>query len=967
MGDGVENRWNPGRVWVRSAVAGAVIIPALVLALLGAPLPAMGNDSGHYPLYRETENRCLTVRSAAEILPGDRIFGGPYPLEEALKVLRERCPVPFRPSGDWFAVQRTGGCWLVARGDRLKPGDLVIAANVSRQRAERRLEETCGSFRLDSAPSFTGTAPASPVATSPVPPPAPSARKAVWARTSVPWIEVYSEDPAGVKARQVAPPAPSPESWKPLTPYVSLEPTSAEAVPSAVRVRLPSTVQVAPEAHGRVALAFFEESTSHNGSVRSGLWHLHTPDYDAVTGTYEAELHHASVVGWIIIVGGGAIVYEGAPLAKDAWTRFRMKKIDGDHFVLHYPSPAISQETARWTLGALEKARRFLKASVADGGAGVGYPTVPAKLDAYFISLSDDPKDIVYAGFRQGKSGGKWIDLNLPSNIPGYDRRVLRQTLAHELFHFVQAPWEGFSTFWDAWVGKAVGKEFPYGWLNEALSTAVELYAVGDPGLKPTNKAPIYNAELYNLGLKGLKEAKNGYSGGIFIDYLVHRYGRELFAETLRECKRQVDSGTGRNAYVALRRAVRRRSNVLESPDPAGWDPDRLWRGFAESFLQDQPRPGVFDPRIDRKRPYHSRGAFNWVVTPEGATQTWTISVPPLSLKGSAAKIFKVFPAQRDASGEARVDCEVTFQPGPSMPFDVVTPIHTARNLGKHALLPIDAVLAGTLDRRSTHQSVSIYFEKGERQKLLVFNPISLGAGTPPGTGPVTATYELTCRLHEEEQPVAAPVAVSTSAIDTYYWTLYRAAVAMKTRLDAHKPTRFSEVCSDCEARYKAARAEWAPIERKVNTQHARIDKLSGEAGASVDLIGAYYGGRAGRNLTPGDAAKIQYLEDVVNELGNLQEVCGDLPQDPFGDLYPLSTKGYIVRHPVRVESALRHSKRVPSREKVEKALRRFHESLGAIVPCEQQLQRFEQFWHGHGTRALQYIEELRRAYPGLQ
>jgi len=937
------------------------------VTLLCAPVSAQEPEGGHYPLYRRAESRCLTVRSLDGVLPGDRVFGGPYPLERALEVLRARCPVPFSPSGDWLAVQRRDGCWLVPRNEGLEAGDLVIVGNVDRRLAVRRLEETCESYRLEGAPLRPVPAPSPPPHTA-VAPTAPTsgARTAVWAKTSVPWIDVYSGDPAGVRVRETTPRVAPAADWKALTAYMSIEPASAEAVPQAVRIRMPSTVQVAPEQRKDVALAFYEEATSHDGSVHSALWHLHAMEHDAATGVYEAELHHASVVA-IVLVGGGTIAYEAAPELRDAWTRFWMEKLEGEHFVLHYPSPIISGETARWTLEALEAARRFLDTGVAAGGAGVGYPAVPVKLDAYYISLTKKGSgDIVYAGFRQGKSGGKWLDFNLPSNIPGYDRRELRQTLAHELFHFVQPGWEGYSTFWNAWVGKAIGKEFPYAWLNEALSTAVELDAVGDPGLVPGNRAPIYNTELYDLGLRGLHKADQGYSAGLFVNYLVHRYGRELLLTTLEECKRQVDSGTEQDGYVALRRAVRRRSDASGRPDPAGSDPDLLWRQFAEEFLQNRSGHELFDPRLDRKRPYTSPGARVLQVSPEGASDRWSISVPPLSLKGQAARIFRVRPSKRDASGEALVDCEVRFEAAPSMTFDVVTPIHVATGVGKKAPLPVDAVLAGTLDRRSTVQSFQIHFAPGEARKLLSFNPIGLGAGTPRGTAPAQAGYELSCRLHEEIKPAPAPAAVATSAIDAYYRTLQRAAVEYRARRDAHAAARLSEICPDCDARYEAARAEADPIDTRIGGLENRKDAFSDEAGPILQLLGAYSVGAAGRLASPEDGPKILYLQDVVEHLGRMQSVCADMPTMPFLDLYPLGFKDRFVLYPSKVEFFLKHTRKIPSADTVEKVLRAFHGELGNMEPCEQELEQYGRYWKEHRDRALQYVQQLKASYPGL-
>ena len=74
-----------------------------------------------------------------------------------------------------------------------------------------------------------------------------------------------------------------------------------------------------------VALAFFEESWSQSGNRVDARWRLHAVDYNLGMHTFDGELHHASVIGLVLIGGGlAAIGVSGAGSLYDEATRARI-------------------------------------------------------------------------------------------------------------------------------------------------------------------------------------------------------------------------------------------------------------------------------------------------------------------------------------------------------------------------------------------------------------------------------------------------------------------------------------------------------------------------------------------------------------------------------------------------------------------------------------------------------------------
>lgn len=783
----------------------------------------------------------------------------------------------------------------------------------------------------------------------------------VWQETAVPWVKVWAAKGATLETKEIDGKNILSDDFKSISSYVSIEPQGDNAVPGAVRVTMPKTVQISPEDRGRVVLAFYEESYSPcTGEVES-RWRFHTADYNAQTNSWEAELNHGCIITWGLVTLGGLVSYA----AWDDISRWLMTKKASDHFVLHYKRDKISEETVTSTLNKLEDAQTFLTGNLTRGGLGLEYPSVPAKLDVYYLDIKST-KEVIYGLYQQGKTGARWMDLNLPSSIPNYDSNTLKATLTHELFHFIQFPYEGYSTFKDAWwrKGKQMvvsGNNFPYGWLNEALSSSVELTAVKT--FVPNNKSPILDNDLLIKGLKGLSAAKEGYSAGLFIDFLVHRYGVAIYPAILNECKRQIESGTLRDPVVAIQRAVVRLARQQQPANKDWQNMDAVWQSFTDAFIREKPDPPLMDKRLDRRIPFTTPPVFNLTIQEDELEQKWTIEVPPLSLKPLASKIFNITPAKWNDEDKAIVQCKVKFMPDEAMSFDISTSLNMATSIGKKAFLPIAAVPIGKVNRNETDLPFTLTLEKKNRRNYLSFIPTGLGATTT--SRGAKGSYLLTCKLHKEETISAPPpIPVSTNAIDAYWWIFWQTAVTMKASKRSYNDIQPER----CEELYASAEEEWSRISGQIAALRKQKDDVEKEMQPLLDFfdnndISSVY-------RQAGDV--IDFLMEINNNYGDAIDPCGDAFTNSGYSFVDLSIDwGRRVVVPftflINSQSRIMNKLTLPTKEEMQRALDKFHKNLSQLKPCQSGLEEYADYWERHKVEAFQKLDELKTKIPSLK
>ncbi len=921
------------------------------------PSSSLGESpSGYYAAYRASEARCLLVRNVAEFQSGDHVYGGPYPILEGLAVLRRECPVPVEERGEWFAVNRKNECRLVRGKEGLQRGDTILEGNLSRLMAEILLYEKCGSFP---APERGAPPPApkpSPIPEEPLPPPQP-APGMEWKKTGVDWVEVFVPEGSEVEAKVVVEDAPPEVPLEALSPVVSITPRREGSTAGAVRVTLPKGTAVPPQDRARVALAFFEEGHSVSAGTTERRWRLHGADYDPGTDTWEATLHHHSFVVWGLVTLAAGVTY----LVWDEASRCLLDKEESDHFVLHYKKNLIPGETVAATLSELEKARTFLT-----DGLGLRYPPVPSKLDVYYVGIQSH--EVIYGFYWQGKTGGKWIDLNLPSNIPEYDRRRLGASLVHELFHHVQPLYQGNLSSWTL-----AGGGNHYGWLNEALSTAAEISFVDDPAFIPGNNDPILNQELYPAGLQRLSNPSDGYSTGLFFNFLTRRYGKEIMADILGECQRQVENNAARSAYMAVKRAVARRGRQMpkEGGDPVSLS--EAWKAFSFAFLLDGGK--AIDPRLNRKIPFLMGNPQDLSVSTAGVSNPWPMDLPPLSMPPGEARIFKVTPAERDPDGAATVDCTVTFTPGDgaTLPFQV--PVFSMEKFGSQAYIPQPHVFHGSVTGSSGPVSATLPFKKDTRALLLTAVPVGLGDDPTLADARAKGMMEVKCALRKKEEvPDYGSAPVSTSAIETYYHTLLRALPAWVGSLSSDR-SHFEEFCPQCKDQLAAAAAEYAPKEEAMVTLEGRRIKIEDEADALFRTLATYIEKRfePGNTIQDSDRAGISRIRDASQQLHALNLNCMFSVGEYMNGLRGLFDKGSFPIQPHRVESANKTCRANPGKctfsdeAKLRGQIEWMREEFSRIEPCRKALKDVEAYWAAEKGELLPLVERLRSTYPWLR
>lgn len=372
----------------------------------------------------------------------------------------------------------------------------------------------------------------------------------------------------------------------------------------------------------------------------------------------------------------------------------------------------------------------------------------------------------------------------------------MEATIVHELFHIVQ-----YSNY----------NNSDYSWINEALSTGVEMSFVKAKKYIPDQKNPILNNDLYKKGLHGLTSASDGYSVGIFINYLSYRFGLGIFSTILDESKRQIIGGQKASPIKVLQRAITRLARK-QAPDKRQWSNlDFIWKDFTNTFLREKTDPAYIDKRLNCKMPFTNK-AYNLTVGEKQKTEQWVVHIPSLSLKPLASRIYNIKPSKWNDEDKAILDCDISFSPQDVESFEVITQLSFANEKGKMAILPSQTRSIGTLSKNKNNQSFSLELKKKQRFNLLSIIPIGFGADKGPGIAQVA--YTLSCQLRKEEDiEIGQNVPISTSAIDAYWWAYWQTAVQIKgsagNKLDILNASPLDDMS-------RTAHAEWKPIKQEI-------------------------------------------------------------------------------------------------------------------------------------------------------
>lgn len=771
-----------------------------------------------------------------------------------------------------------------------------------------------------------------------------------WEETSIPWIKVWAPNGNSIVAKEVDSYSIPEGNFTSISPIISIEPQDENSIIGAIQVKMPESIHVDENDKGRVALAFYEDSYSTCTEEVESRWRFHSVDYDSKTDTYEAQMNHGCFVTWALVTLGVSVGY----LVWDDVTRLLMTKKESDHFVLHYNRKEIPEATAKFTLNKLEEARTFLTRDISKGGLGLDYPSVPAKLDIYFVNIKSK-ESVNYGSYLEsGKTSAKWMDLNLPSNIPNYDSNKMIATLTHELFHFIQYSKYNNST---------------YKWLNEALSTSIEFSFVKSKYFIPDGNSPILNDDLLKKGLKGLVTPGDGYSAGLFIDFLVHRYGLAIYSTILNECKRQIESGTEQNSLVAIQRAISRLGRKRYPSKRELSEMDVVWQAFTDAFIKEKSGSQLFDERLDRKIPYTYYGIRGFTIGEKEIVKKWTIAVPPLSLKPLASRIFNIKPQEWNDEDKAIIDCNVTYTPQEKISFDITTLISFSNKLGKKVLLPVQTRTLGRITDKTLDLTFTLNLEKKNRYNLLSFIPTGLGAKKKPGVA--KGTYKFSCKLRKEERIEVSPeVPISTNAIDTYWWAYWKTAVEIK-----NSPPENRINVSPLGDLYQNAWSEWEPIQEQIMAISKRRDIIVKKLHPVINMHYKYREAKDKMQYTFGKAkslskGKENFLMEISNNYHAATNIACSYPisaKEIFSSIQTIGVKLEVLVSPNRLRYLhIRKSTKLPTQKDIQNALDNFHQSIAQISPCQNALGSFEKYWDKNEKEALEIIEEIKILYPSL-
>ncbi|MBS3735408.1 MAG: hypothetical protein KGY99_10905 [Phycisphaerae bacterium] len=582
--------------------------------------------------------------------------------------------------------------------------------------------------------------------------------------TDVPGVSIAADEPGRVRCEVLSVAPGLGEGVTALSPLVLIEPTDGGDPPRGIRFTLPDDAQ--PAEPSRVALAFNALSFSQSQKRAAATWHVHAADYDPETRTVTARVGHASV--WVCVD-----------------PKVKRESVASDRFRIHYWPHLTGTDFVVTVNQALVQARKRLEGM----GLSFGWEK-DERLDVYLDPIPAGNRGVVYAEHRVGKSGGRCIMVNLPSNIPNFSRRELRVTVAHELFHELQYRYENISTFQDVWLpgaqrlstswlnppGKLVDAiypqpkyDYPLGWLNEALSTWFQLDF--DAEWTPSPDDPLYgNAQDFLTGGLGGLKTDNGYGGAVFIDYMVRRSGREFIRELLRAVQRQ---GRERNALAAVKEAALKVAVLKQDPELATFDP--LWRDFATNLLLEDAKR--FDRRIDRRKTVAARNQPRVVpVGDEPKEVQLDMTLAPLSALVSGVRVQLSDQPERGAE----VVCTITQTLPDDAPFAVVArPIGTPPKMGGRALAPAGSRVGALLTRESPTQTLRLPVPDDRPEVVVRLAAVGIWAGNvPASTDRVTARYELRFALaepepaDEEDAGEATPASTDNVITGVYYGEL---------------------------------------------------------------------------------------------------------------------------------------------------------------------------------------------------
>jgi len=760
-----------------------------------------------------------------------------------------------------------------------------------------------------------------------------------WEETSIPWIKVWAPNGNSIIAKEVDINTIPEGNFTSISPIISIEPQGDNTVLGAVKVKMPESIYVPDKDKERVALAFYEDGYSPSTGEIESRWRFHSADYDPETDTYEAQMNHGSIITWgLVVILGSSVTY----LMWDDGRPFMTKK-ESTHFVLHYNKKEISEETATLTLNNLEEAQTFLTKNILNGGLGLDYPNVPVKLDVYFVTIKSKKKRGEYGKYvESGKTSAKWIDLNLPSNIPNYDQNTLIATMIHELFHLIQ-----YSNY----------NNPTYKWLNEALSTSVEYNFVKSKYFVPDDDEAIMEPSMLNKGLKGHLTPDDGYSVALFIDFLVNRYGIGIYSAILNECKRQIESGTKQEPLIALQRAISRLDRK-KYPSKQDWsEMDDIWQSFTDAFIKEKSDPQLIDARFNRSIPYKTPTNQVLIVRETEVVKKWTINVPSLSFKPQATRLFNIKPEKWNDEDKAIIDCKLTFTPQDKTPFEITTLIAFANKKGKKAFLPIQARTIGRITDETLELTFTLNLEKKNRYNLLSFIPTGLGAKKKPGVA--KGTYRLTYKLRKKDEIEIYPeVPISTNAIDNYWWAYLKTAVEIKNS-DKNKLDILNE--SPLDDLYSKAWSEWEPIENQIITINKRFDTIRNNVELYSRMNTAYY--NETQEIHPMLMEISNNYIDVWNVYANTSDAI-----EVFSSIQTIGVKLEVIVSPNRLRYLhIGKSTELPSQMEIQKALDKFHQSLAQISPCQNALSSFEKYWEKNKNEAFKIVEEIKISYPSLK
>lgn len=770
-----------------------------------------------------------------------------------------------------------------------------------------------------------------------------------WEETDIPWIMIWNPEGGNVLAQEIDSSQVSITDFKSISPIVSIEPEDEASSIGAARIKLPENIQLSDQEKEKVVMAFYEEAFSVSTLETDARWRYHTLDYDEKTDSYFAEMNHGCIVTFGVPVLIAGITY----LVWDDATRLLLSKKSSSNFVLHYSTREISESRANKTLEILEKARNFLKKSPSAGGFGLNYPAVPAKIDVYYVDIGSTKKgDDIYGLYRRGKTGAKWIDLNNPSNFKSYDLNELEAIIVHELFHIVQ-----YTNY----------NNSNYSWLNEALSTASERVFVKEKSFIASGQSPITNNNMYRSGLKNLISSEDGYSAGLFINFLENRYGPEIYSTILKECSRQITGATTQDPHKALSRAITRLARK-KYPSSAEWqDLDRIWQDFTDVFIEDEQKPLLIDKRVDYGSIYNDIELKELTIGKEEMVTQWDIKVANLSFDSRKGQWFSVKPKEWNDEDKAIIDCKINYTPETNPAFDISTRIDYFNKRGKKGFIPNGARFLGRLNNASSEKSFSFHLDKVNRNHFLSFIPTGLGASSQQGF--TKASFQLSCKIREEEKLEIAPdVPVSASAIDNYWWVYWKTAVQI--RATGKKIEILNE--SPLDAMYSKAKSEWKPIEEQLKFIKEEIYKFDELLSPLTRWHYHYYEehrkaqwktqGKA-KSLSPEKSSKI---DEIAENYYNLHNLCSEATAafETFSNVSLIGMKSEVLVYPNRLRYVHLQDKKLPEKSEIEKLLKKFHDRLSKIEPAEKALKDFEEYWGENEKEAQEIINEIKTLYP---